>query len=366
MNNRLLRFAAVAIAASAIAGAADAAEEKVLNVYNWSDYIADDTLKRFTDQTGIKVNYDVYDSNEILEAKLTAKKSGYDVVFPSATPYLQRAIQAGLVRKLDRTKIPNYAKVDPKALAQIKVADPDNAYAIPYMMAGTGVGYNVEKLKQLLPDAPIGSLALLFDPKVLFKIKGCGVTLLDAAEEVFAAALAYSGKNPTSTARDDLKLAVDVVTKARLNYRYVHSSAYINDLANGATCVAMGYAGDLVQARDRAREAKNKVEIGIFLPKEGAAFNIDVMAIPADAPHPENAHLFIDFLLTPAIIGAISNKVGYANAVPEARAHMDKAILADPVIYPPAEVKLYPIELVPAEFERERNREWSKVKAKRK
>src|SRR5262249_47720404 len=159
--------------------------------YNWSDYITEDALKQFSDKTGIKVNYDVYDSNEILEAKLTAGKSGYDVVFPSATPYLQRAIKTGLVRKLDRSKISNFAKLEPKVLDRLKIADPDNAYSIPYMMAGTGVGYNIDKIKQLMPDAPIGSLALIFDPKVLTKLKGCGVSLLDSAEEVFAAALAY-------------------------------------------------------------------------------------------------------------------------------------------------------------------------------
>ena len=364
----VLRFIRVAIlvVTIAFATATRAAEEKVLNVYNWSDYITEDALKRFSAKTGIKVNYDVYDSNEILEAKLTAGKSGYDVVFPSATPYLQRYIKVGLVRKLDRALLGNFAKIDPAVLARLKIADPGNDHAVPYMMAGTGVGYNIDALKKVLPDAPIGSLALLFDPKALFKIKGCGVTLLDSAEEVFAAALAHSGKNPTSTSTADLNAAAEVVGKARLNYRYIHSSAYINDLANGAICVAMGYAGDLVQARNRARDAKSGVNIGIFLPKEGAAFNIDVMAIPADAPHPENAHLFIDFLLRPDVIGPISTQVGYANAVPDAAAHMDKALLDDPVVYPPKTLNLYSIEVVPQEFERARNREWSKVKAKRK
>ena len=347
----------------AVAAAAD--EEKVVNVYNWSDYITEGTLKRFTAETGIKVNYDVYDSNEILEAKLMAGNSGYDVVFPSATPYFAKQIRAGAVQKLDKSKIPNYGKIAPKILEQLKVADPENAYGVPYMMAGTGVGYNVDKVKALMPDAPIGSLAMLFDPKVLFKLKECGVTILDAPEETIPAALSYIGRNPNSTETADLEAAAQVLTKARLNYRYIHSSAYINDLANGAICVAMGYAGDLVQARQRAVEAKNGVDIGIFLPREGAAYNVDVMTIPANAPHYDNAHKFIDFLLTPDVIGPISTAVGYANAVPESRPHIDEKIRNDPAVNPPDDAKLYTPAVVPDQFERARTRAWSRIKAKR-
>ena len=342
-----------------------AEEEKVLNVYNWSDYITEEALKRFSESTGIKVNYDVYDSNEILEAKLLAGNSGYDVVFPSATPYFAKQIRAGAYQKLDRAKLPKAAGVAPKVLEQLRVADPENAYGLPYMMAGTGIGYNVAKVKAALANAPIGSLALLFDPKVLFRLKDCGVTLLDAPEEVFPAALAWLGRDPNSLTDADLEAAGDVLSKARLSYRYIHSSAYINDLANGATCVAMGYAGDLVQARERAREAKNQVEIRVFLPKEGAAFNVDVMAVPADAPHPGNAHKFIDFLLTPEVIGPISTAVGYANAVPASAPFIDEVIRNDPAVNPPAETRLYTFPVVPDDFERARNRSWSRIKAKR-
>jgi len=349
----------------ALAPAAWAQEEKVLNVYNWSDYIAEDVLKRFTERTGIKVNYDVYDSNEILEAKLSAGRSGYDLVFPTSSPFFGRQIKAGLYQKLDRGKIKNFAKVDRAVLDRLKTVDPENAHGLPYMMAGTGIGYNVERLKALAPDVPRDSLALLFDRKHLFRLKGCGVTLLDAPEEVLPAALAYLGRNPISSEAADLDAAVDLVTKVRPNYRYIHSSAYINDLANGATCVAMGYAGDLVQARDRARAAKRGVELGIFLPKEGAAYNIDVMAIPKDAPHPGNAHLFIDFLLEPENIAAISNVVGYANAVGESAALVKRELRDDPVVYPPASLKLYSVPEVGKDFERQRNRAWSRIKAKR-
>ena len=344
---------------------ARADEEKVLNVYNWSDYIAPDTLVRFTERTGIKVNYDVYDSNDILEAKLTVGKSGYDVVFPSATPFFARQIKAGLYRKLDLSQIPNAKGVDPKVLTRLKVSDPENAYGLPYMMAGTGIGYIKSKIAPLLPAPPIGSLAMLFDRKVVNAIKPCGVTVLDAPEEVLPAALAYLHKDPTSNSETDLKAAATLVTAARPAYRYIHSSSYINDLANGAICVAQGYAGDLFQARKRAQEAKNGIEIGIFLPKEGAAFNIDVMAIPKDAPHPDNAQKFINYLLEPKVVAAITEAVGYANAVPASLEFVPQAIRNDPVVYPPADAKLYTPALVSSAYERARNRVWTRIKAGR-
>lgn len=353
--------------ASLFAGgrSASAEEEKVLNVYNWSDYVAPDTIANFTARTGIKVNYDVYDSNDILEAKLMVGKSGYDVVFPSATPFFARQIKASLYRKLDLAQIPNAKGIDPKVLARLKVSDPDNAYGLPYMMAGTGVGYVKSKIAPLLPNPPIGSLAMLFDPKVVRALKPCGVTVLDAPEEVLPAALAYLHKDPTSNAETDLTAAGKVVLAARPSYRYIHSSSYINDLANGAICVAQGYAGDLFQARKRAQEAKNGIEIGIFLPKESAAFNVDVMAIPKDAPHPENAQKFINYILEPKVVAAITEVVGYANAVPTSLAFVPDAIKNDPVVFPPADAKLYTPALVTSKYERQRNRLWTRIKAGR-
>jgi putrescine transport system substrate-binding protein len=366
MQLEKMRTVALVVALTLVALApARADEDKVLNVYNWSDYVAPGTLAEFTQRTGIKVNYDVYDSNDVLEAKLLVGKSGYDVVFPSAMPYLARQAKAGVYRKLDFAKLPHARGLDPKVMAQLKAADPDNAYAVPYMMAGTGVGYIKSKIAPLLPDPPIGSLAMLFDPKVVAALKPCGVTLLDTPDEVFPAALAYIGRDPTSTSEADLKAAGEVVRKARGGYRYFHSSSYINDLANGAICVAQGYAGDLFQARKRAAEAKNGVEIGIFLPKEGAAFNIDVMAIPKDAPHPDNAHKFIDYILEPQVVAKITTAVGYANAVPASREFIAKDIESDPVVYPPADVKLYSAPLVTPKYERERNRLWTRIKTGR-
>ena len=357
---------AVTLTLGAVGGPLVQAQERpVLNVYNWSDYITEAALERFSAETGIKVNYDVYDSNEVLEAKLLAGNSGYDVVFPSATPFFAKQIRAGAYRQLDLDKLPNAALINPDIMRQLALADPGNAHGVPYMMAGTGIGYNVEKIKALMPDAPVDSLALILDPKVLFKLKGCGVTLLDAPEEVFPAALAFIGRNPNSTTAEDLQAATDVLTVARTNYRYIHSSAYINDLANGATCVAMGYAGDLVQARERARESGNGVDLRVFLPREGAAFNIDVMAIPVDAPHPDNAHRFINFLLTPEVIGSISGAVGYANAVPDSNPFIDEVIRNDTAVNPPPGTKLYTFPVVEADFERTRSRAWARIKAKR-
>lgn len=363
--NRFMALVSCGLVLAIGAIAAQAAEDKVVNVFNWSDYITDETLENFTKETGIKVNYDVYDSNEIVESKLLVGNSGFDVVFPSATPFFARQVAAGVYRKLDPALLPMAAGIDPKVMEQLRIADPDNAYGVPYMMAGTGVGYNVALIKQRMPDAPIGSLSMLFDPAVLEKLKDCGVTVLDAPEETFPAALAWLGKNPVSTDKADLEAARAALAKARPFWRYVHSSSYINDLANGAICVAMGYAGDLVQARDRAKEANAGVDVGIFLPREGAAFNIDVMAIPADAPHPMNAHAFINYILTPKVIGPITDAVGYANAVPAADAFTDPDVLADPAIKPAPDIKLYTPALVSEAYERNRNRAWSLVKAGR-
>lgn len=340
------------------------AQEKILNVFNWNDYIAKDTLEKFTAATGIKVNYDVYDGNEILEAKLLAGKSGYDVVFPSTSPFFAKQLMAGIYRTLDKTKLPNLSGLDPKVMAEVAKYDPGNAHGVPYLMAGTGVGYNVKKVKELMPDAPLGSLAMVFDPNVLQKLKGCGVTVLDSPEEVLGAALAWLGKDPISQSDADLKAASDVLMKARPSYRYIHSSAYINDLANGNTCVVLGYAGDLVQSRARAREAGRGVDIGIFLPKEGAAFNIDVAAIPADAPDPDAAHAFIDFLLRPEIMAAITNETGYANAVRAADALVKPELRNDSVVYPPADTKLYTIPPASQAFERARTRAWTRIKTR--
>ncbi len=367
MKSRLrLRLLAAALVGFGMAAAqtAAAAEEKVLNVFNWSDYIAEDTLARFTKETGIKVNYDVYDSNEILEAKLMAGKSGYDVVFPTTMPFLARQVKAGVYMPLDRKKLPNYKNIEKSTLKAIAAADPSNKFAVPYMSAGTGFGYNAAKIKAMAPGAPVGSWALIFDPKWAAKLAPCGISILDDPVEAFAAASAYLGIDIASEKKEDVDKVQKLLEGIRPHLKYIHSSTYINDLANGDLCVAQGYGGDLVQARDRAKEAKKGVDIKIVLPKEGAQANIDVMAIPKDAPHPGNALAFINFMLRPDVIGPITNAVGYANAIAGAEKFVDKERLDDPAIYPPKEVRerLFVMPAKSAGHERMRTRVWTKIK----
>jgi putrescine transport system substrate-binding protein len=345
--------------------AAPAAEPKAVNVYNWSDYMAEDTLDRFEDATGMQVRYDVFDQNETLEAKLLAGKSGYDVVFPSAQPFAQRHVAAGLYRPLDRTKLPHYKHLDPDVLKALQAVDPGNHYVVPYMWGTTGIGYNVQKVKAALGEsARVDSFAILFDPELVSKLAGCGVTLMDDEAEVFGAALIYLGKSVNTTDPKDLEAAAELILKIKPHVRYFHSSQYINDLANGDICVALGYSGDVLQARDRADEAGNDVEVGYGIPKEGAVMWVDVMAIPKDAPHPGNAHAFIDFLLRPEIIADISNYTAYANANLGSIGLLDEEIRNDPGVYPPPDVKarLVATDVTPPEIQRVRTRTWTRVK----
>jgi len=342
-------------------------EEKTVNVYNWSDYITEEALQQFTAETGIKVNYDVYDSNEVLDAKLSAGASGYDVVFPTGAAFFSKQIKSGIFQKLDKSKLSNWSKIDKRVLALLAQSDPGNQYGATYMQAATGIGYNQAKVNQAAPGQALDGWATVFNPALVSRFKSCGVSLLDDSTEVFAAALAFKGLSPILQAKPELKAASEVVTAVRPSIRYFHSSKYINDLANGDICVAHGYVGDLVQARNRAREAGNGVDIRIVIPKEGAVLNVDAIAIPADAPHPGNAHRFIDFLLRPEIIAAITNKVGYANAIPESLPMVRDDVKNDPVIYMPDSLrsKLFVTPLVSNEFQRERSRAWLMVKGGR-
>ena len=356
---------AVAVFVLAIAPAR-AAEDKILNVYNWSDYIAPDTVAKFEAETGIKVNYEVYDGNETLEARLRAGKSDYDLVVPSASPFLARQIKAKLYRKIDKTKLTNYDNLDKRILADLTVADPGNAYGVPYLWGTTGFGYNVAKIKAALGDAaPLDSMAVIFDPEIAKKLAPCGISPLDSALDVFPAALAYLGRDPTSKTPADLEAAVGVVEKIRPYVRKFHSSQYIDDLATGALCISLGYSGDIVQARMRAVAAKNGIEIAYAIPKEGAQLSTDMMAIPAQATHPDNAHRFIDFILRPEVIAAITEAVGYPNPNAVATDMLDDDIRGDPSIYPPDAVraKFFVDTPAAADFERRRSRAWAKVKA---
>jgi len=338
-----------------------------VNVYNWSDYIAPELLKDFEKATGIKVNYTTYDSNEILEAKLRAGRSGYDVVVPTASPFFVRQLAAGLYRPLDKAKLKNWKNLDPGIMAQLAKYDPGNAHAVPWMWGTTGIGYNVDAIKQRMPDAPVDSLRMIFDPAVVSKFADCGVMILDSATDVLPAALKYLGLDPDSKKTEDLVKAADVVKAVRPYIRKFHSSEYINALAGGDICLAFGFSGDIFQARDRAAKAKDKRDIAYAIPKEGSLLWIDVAAIPKDAPNADNALTFIDFLLEPKVAAASSELTGYANANDPATALLPKDISGNPLIYPPPAVraKLYTITAGNAAQTRERTRLWTMVKTGR-
>jgi putrescine transport system substrate-binding protein len=343
-----------------------AAEEPVLHVYNWSDYIAPDTIANFEKETGIAITYDVYDGNEVLEAKLLAGHSGYDIVVPSASPFMARQIAAGAYRALDKSKLPNWKNLDPRLLALAATADPDNEHGAPYLWSVTGIGYNTAMLDRALgSDVPPDSLALLFDPALAQKLAGCGIGLLDTPQEVFPAALAYLGLDSQSRDLGDLDRAADLIQRIRPYVRKFHSSQYINDLATGDLCIALGYSGDVIQARNRASEAENGVDIAFRVPREGAQMSIDMLGIPADAPHPANALRFINYILRPEVIAAITNAVSYPNSNLAATAYVKPEIRDDPGIYPPEAVRrLFYIDLpAPRAYERLRTRLWSRCKS---
>ena len=336
-----------------------------LHVYNWSDYIAADTVANFEKQSGIKVTYDVYDSNEILESKLLVGKSGYDLVFPTARPFVDRHIKSNIYQPLDKSKLSNLGNVDPVIAQSLNDIDPGNRFAVPYMWGTTGIGYNVDKVKAVLgPDMPLDTWRLLFDPRIVEKLKSCGVSLMDDPTEVFVAARAYTGKDTSDFSEAAVQEAAAVINAVRPMIRYFHSSQYINDLANGDVCVAMGYSGDILQARDRAAEANNGVQVAYVAPAEGAVVWTDVMVIPKDAPNADAAHAFINYLLEPKVIAEITNHVAYANANSQATALIDPAIANDPGIYPPEATRkrLLVLKTPSDDQARVMNRIWTQVK----
>jgi putrescine transport system substrate-binding protein len=342
------------------------AEEPRLHIYNWSDYIAPDTLANFTKETGIAVTYDVYDGNEVLEAKLLAGHSGYDIVVPSASPYMARQIAAGAYQALDKVKLPNLKNLDPRLMELAAIADPGNEHGVPYLWSVTGIGFNTAMVARALGDAaPRDSLALLFDPAFAAKLAGCGIEMLDTPQEVFPAVLAYLGRDPKSRDPADLDRAAAAIEAVRPYVRRYHSSQYINDLAAGDVCVVLGYSGDVIQARNRAQEAESGVEIGFRVPREGAQMSIDMLGIPADAPHPDNAHRFINYILRPEVIAAISNAASYPNPNVAATALVNPDIRDDPGVYPPESVRrLLYIDLpAPRAYERARTRAWNQAKS---
>ncbi len=351
------------VAAIALGTTAAFAEE--VRVYNWSDYIDEDLLTKFEEETGIDLIYDVFDSNEVLETKMLASGSGYDVVVPTGT-FLQRQIQAGAFQKLDMSKLPNSVNLWDKIAERTAQYDPGNAYSINYMWGTTGIGANVGKVTEALgEDAPIDSLALVFDPANMEKLADCGVHFLDAPTEMIPAALKYIGENPDSHDPEVIAKAEAVLMGVRPYIQKFNSSEYINALANGDICVAFGWSGDILQSRDRAAEAENGVEIAYSAPKEGALMWFDQMAIPVDAPNPEGAHTFLNFIMDAQNMAAASNYVYYANGNKASQEFLEEDVIGDPAIYPSdATVEnLYTVTPYDPKVQRIVTRLWTKIKS---
>jgi putrescine transport system substrate-binding protein len=357
-----------AVAALTRAGHAPAQAPPVLNVYNWSDYIAPEVLQRFTEETGIRVRYDVYDSLETLEAKLSAGRSGYDVIVPTSEPTFARLIRAGALRPLDRARIPNLANLDPALMQRVARVDPGNRHGAIYLWGTTGLGMRPDRVRELAPDAPLDSFDLLMRPENARRLARCGIMVMDSATDVLPMVLRWLGRDPDSTEAADLRAAEQALMAIRPHLRAIPGSgAIIDALATGEVCLAMTYSGDVIQAAARARQARRGVEIAYVAPREGAQLAFDMLAVPADAPNPEAAMAFINFVLRPEMMAAITNHTRYPNAVPASRPLLAPEVRDDPNVYPPAEVlaNSFVAGTPPAAAERLRTRLWSRFKAGR-
>ena len=339
------------------------AQDRTVNVYNWSDLIGVETLANFTTATGIKVQYDTYDSDEVLETKMLTGGSGYDVVAPSAT-FLPHQVQAGVLMELDRSKIPNWENLDPSLLKMVEAADPGNKHAIIFDWGTTGLIINTDAVAKYLPGVPTDSYALLFDPANAARLKECGIAVLDSPADVIPIVLKYLGLPPDSERPEDLAKAKEALLAIRPNLRSIHSSSYLNDLANGSLCAAIGWSGDATIAQARAHEAKNGVNLRYIVPKEGTLSWFGMMAIPVDAPHPDEAHAFLNYMLEPKIAADFTTSVGYANAVPKSAAFMKPEIASDPTTFPPDDIKLrlFPSVTASPAYDRARTRAWTDFK----
>lgn len=358
----------IAIAAALILVSPPAsAEQRIVNFYNWSNYIAPDVLADFTRETGIKVVYDTFDANETLETRLMAGKSGYDIVVPTAY-FLQRQIKANIFQKLDKSKLPNLANAWPMVTQRLATYDPGNLYAVNYMWGTTGIGYNVKKVKEILgPDARIDSWDSVFKPENVARFRDCGVHMLDSADDIFPAALSWLGLDPNSTRHADLEKAAEAVMKIRPSVRKFHSSEYLSALATGEICFVVGWSGDIMQARARAAEARNGIEIGYAIPKEGAQMFFDNLAIPADAKNVAAAYELINYLYRPEVAAKNTNFLSYANGNLASQKLIDPKILDDKNIYPDEATlsKLFVITARDPATQRVINRLWTRVKTGR-
>lgn len=355
----MLKFIAPLMLVASVSQAAD-----TVKIYNWSDYIAPDTLKNFQAATGITPIYDVYDSNETLDGKLMTGKSGYDVVFPS-NHFMARQIQGGALKKLDKSQLPNWNNLNPVLLKALETNDPGNEHGFPYLWGSTGIGYNVAKVKAVLGDVPLDSWDLILKPENMKKLSQCGVAILDNGPEVLPITLHYLGLPHHSKEPADYKKAEATLMQIRPYVRYFHSSKYVTDLANGEICVAVGFSGDIMQAANRAKEANNGVDIGYVIPKEGAPMWFDMVSMPADAPDEKAAYAFMNYLLEPKVMAQISDYVRYANGNEKADSLVSADLKADTKVYPSAETMktLFALEAMPLATDRIRTRLWNKVKS---
>lgn len=347
----------------AACAAAGAAEEKRLFIYNWADFIGPNTIARFEKLTGIKVTYDIYDAEETMEARLMAGSPGYDVVSAS-TDFFSREIKAGVYQSLDRSKLPNWKNLDPRILAIESQYDPDNRHAVPYLHSINGFAYNVDMVKARMPNAPVGSLDMLFNPEIVSKFADCGVTFLDSAEDVLQLALSYLGLDPNSTRPEDFKAAEALLLKVRPYIRSFDSEEFMNGLANRELCLCMSWSSDYALSHARAKAVGVNVNLAFTVPKEGANQTFSALLIPEGAPHPEAAYTFINFILRPDVIADITNSIFYGNDNAASRPLIDAAILNDPTLYPTPEIeaRLYRSAEVTAATDRLRTRTWTRVK----
>jgi putrescine transport system substrate-binding protein len=338
------------------------AEQKRLNIYNWADFIGTKTLQRFERETGIKVVYDIYDAEETMDAKMLTGGSGYDIVSAS-TNFFSRQIKAGVYRPLDKRKLPNWKNLDPAVLAMQLPMDPGNAHAVPYLHAINGFAYNVEMIKARMPNAPLGSLDMIFKPEVVRRFADCGVSLLDSPDDVIQLGLVYLGLDPNSRKREDFEAVQKMLAKVRPYIRKFDSVEYMNSLADKDLCIAMSWSSDYANIMARARESGTNVKLAFTIPKEGAALSFSSLLIPADAPHPEAAHKFLNYIMRPEVIAEITNEIYYGNSNLAARALVRPEILNDPAIYPDERVKarLYNTEELDMATQRVRTRVWTRI-----
>jgi putrescine transport system substrate-binding protein len=337
--------------------------EKILNIYSWADYIAPETVGNFERETGIKVHYGTYDNNEVLETQLLTGHTNYDVVDPTET-FFERQLQAGVYRKLDKSALPNLVNLDPEIMRRMALHDPGNLYAVPYMWTTTGLGFNVDQVRARLGANPTNSWALLFDPANAAKLQNCGITIIDSAMDVFSSVIIYLGRDPNRLDPLDVAAASEVLRKIRPFIRYIDPAQHITDLANGTSCLALAWSGDVEQARSRANEATTGAHVAYMVPREGALITLDMMGIPADAPHPRNALMWLNHLMRPDVIAGITNYTKYPNGNAASLPLVRAEIRNDESIYPNAQTRarLVTAKAVPADYSRLITREWTRFR----